>query len=315
MRRTIPLTALLATTALALAGCAAPTPPAADDTLSIVASTIVYGSIAERVAGDAATVTSIITSSAQDPHSYEASAQDQLAISKADLVIENGGGYDPFIDTLLEASGSKAVVISASETSGLMPEKGAAEKEAEGDEHDHAHVERFNEHVWYNFHAMEALAGAIAADLGALDPDNAATFTANAEAFAADLAPLEATAEQLRARVEGSVVAVTEPVALYLIAEVGLDNRTPEAFTEAIEEGGDVPPSALNDTLDLIQSGAVVLLGYNSQTASVETERVREAAEAAGIPIVEFTETLPDGQDYVSWMTANLEAIAAALPA
>jgi zinc/manganese transport system substrate-binding protein len=152
-------------------------------------------------------------------------------------------------------------------------------------------------------------------DPGEATVGEARTLGARSQAFAADLAPLEATAEQLRARVEGSVVAVTEPVALYLIAEVGLDNRTPEAFTEAIEEGGDVPPSALNDTLDLIQSGAVVLLGYNSQTASVETERVREAAEAAGIPIVEFTETLPDGQDYVSWMTANLEAIAAALPA
>lgn len=312
----------LAATALALAGCAAPTEPATDDTLSIVASTIVYGDIAARVAGDAATVTSIITSSAQDPHSYEASAQDQLTLSKADIVIENGGGYDPFIDTLLEASGSAAVVISASEVSGLMPEEGddhqAEDDHAEGEDHDHEghdHIEGFNEHVWYDFHAMEALAGALAAELSELDPANASVFEANAEAFAADLEPLEATAESLHERLEGSAVAVTEPVALYLLAEVGLDNVTPEAFTEAIEEGGDVPPSALNETLDLIESGAVVLLAYNSQTASAETERVREAAEAAGIPIVEFTETLPDGEDYVSWMTANLGAITAALPA
>lgn len=310
----------LAASVLALSGCAAPAEPATDDTLSIVASTIVYGDIAARVAGDAATVTSIITSSAQDPHSYEASAQDQLTLSKADIVIENGGGYDPFIDTLLEASGSAAVVISASEVSGLMPAEGedhqAEDDHAEGEDHEgHDHIEGFNEHVWYDFHAMEALADALAAELSELDPANASTFEANAEAFAADLEPLEATAESLHERLEGSAVAVTEPVALYLLAEVGLDNVTPEAFTEAIEEGGDVPPSALNETLDLIESGAVVLLAYNSQTASAETERVREAAEAAGIPIVEFTETLPDGEDYVSWMTANLGAITAALPA
>jgi zinc/manganese transport system substrate-binding protein len=318
--RPLPLLAFAGVGILALAGCSAPEQPAADAAVSIVASTIVYGDIAARVAGDAATVTSLITSSAQDPHSYEASAQDQLAISKADIVIENGGGYDPFIDTLLEASASAAVVISASETSGLMPEEGddhegEEDHAEEGDDHDHAHIEGFNEHVWYDVHAIEALAEALAAELSELDPANADTFAANAEAFAADLEPLEATAEALHERLEGSSVAVTEPVALYLLAEVGLDNVTPEAFTEAIEEGGDVPPSALNETLQLIESGGVALLAYNSQTASAETERVREAAEAAGIPIVEFTETLPDGEDYVSWMTANLDAIAAALPA
>jgi len=319
----------LAAGTLVLAGCAAPSEPAAADGLSIVASTIVYGDIASQIAGDAATVTSIITSAAQDPHSYEASAQDQLAISKADVVIENGGGYDPFIDTLLDASGSTAVVINASETSGLMPEGAEGEKKdktegqehaegeahAEGEEHDHAHIEGFNEHVWYDFHAMEALADAIAVELSALDPENAETFEANAAAFAADLEPLEAMAEELHDRLEGSSVAVTEPVAIYLLAEAGLDNVTPEEFTEAIEEGADVPPTALNDTLTLVESRSVVLLAYNSQTASPETERVRDAATTAGVPIVEFTETLPDGQNYISWMKSNLEAIKAALPA
>ena len=319
----------LAAGTLVLAGCAAPSEPAASDGLSIVASTIVYGDIASRIAGDAATVTSIITSAAQDPHSYEASAQDQLAISKADVVIENGGGYDPFIDMLLDASGSTAVVINASATSGLMPEDADSEKKdkaegeehaegekhAEGEEHDHAHIEGFNEHVWYDFHAMEALADAIAVELSALDPENADIFEANAAAFAADLEPLEAMAEELHDRLEGSSVAVTEPVAIYLLAEAGLDNVTPEEFTEAIEEGADVPPVALNDTLTLVESGSVVLLAYNSQTASPETERIRDAATAAGVPIVEFTETLPDGQNYISWMKSNLEAIKAALPA
>lgn len=299
---------------LALAGCAAPSEPAGD-ALSIVASTSVYGDIASRIAGEAATVTSIIDSPAQDPHSYEASAQDQLALSKADLVIENGGGYDPFIDKLLEASGAAAVIVSASEVSGLMPEEGQEEPTAEDDDHDHAHIEGFNEHVWYDLQSMEALAEALAAELSLLDPQNADLFATNAEEFAADLAALEVTLDALHERLEGSSVLVTEPVALYLLAESGLDNVTPEAFTEAIEEGADVPPTALNDVLSLIDSGDIDLLAYNSQTASTETERVREAAEEAGIPIVEFTETLPDGQDYVSWMTANLEAITAALPA
>src|SRR5690606_37325092 len=134
---------------------------------------------------------SIIDSAAQDPHSYEATVQDQLALSRADIVIENGGGYDPFVDTMLSAVDSDGiVVISASEVSGLMP--GAADDQAvddhdhdHADEHDHDHadehaghdhVEGFNEHVWYSFDAMDRLAHEIAHELGNLDAANAATY-------------------------------------------------------------------------------------------------------------------------------------------
>lgn len=300
MKALAPL-ALIAAAALTLAGCAAETPASDDSTLTVVASTNVYGSIAQTVGGDLVTVTSLITSSGQDPHSYEASAQDRLAISRADVVIENGGGYDPFIDQLL--GDSTARVITA------VDEEGADHAEDDG----HGHIEGLNEHVWYDLHAMEDFAEDLAGVLGELDAANAATYTANADAFAAEVDALAERAHGLEAGHDGQGVAVTEPVPLYLLEEVGLVNLTPEAFTEAIEEGADVPPTALQETLDVIGGGDVVLLAYNSQTASAETERVREAAEAAGIPVVDFTETLPDGEDYLSWMTANLDAIESAL--
>jgi len=299
--------------ALALAGCAA-TPTVDDGRVHIVASTNVYGSIAESIGGDLVSVTSLIDSAAQDPHSFEASASDQLAISKADLVIENGGGYDPFVDVLVQASSSTPVLLSASEASGLLEgDHDHAEDEAKEDEdHDgHDHIEGFNEHVWYSLHGMQHVAEELAHELSELDPDNAATFEANLEAFAGQLESLEATAEQLHAEANGRSAAITEPVPVYLLEAVGLSNATPDEFSEAIEEGTDVPPAVLAETLDAI--GGASLLAYNSQTASPETEQVRQAAERAGVPVVEFGETLPDGEDYISWMTANLAAISAAL--
>jgi zinc/manganese transport system substrate-binding protein len=301
---------------LALAGCATATPPADDGTLTIVASTNVYGSIAEAIGGDAVTVTSLITTAAQDPHSFEASVRDQLTLSKADLVIENGGGYDPFIDTLLEAAGTDPVVITASEVSGLLdPDHVHDESDSEsgeGDDHavekdGHEHIEGFNEHVWYSLHGIGHVAEAIASELTALDPANADTYAANLATFAGQISGLEASAAQLT----GGDAAITEPVPLYLLEAANFTNVTPDAFSEAIEEGTDVAPATLRDTLALFSTGAVDVLAYNSQTASPETEQVRAAAEAAGVPVVEFTETLPDGSDYVSWMTDNLEALAA----
>lgn len=285
-------TALAVVALLALTGCSA-APTTDDGTVHIVASTDVYGSIAEAVGGDVVTVTSLISSAAQDPHSYEASAQDRLALAHADIVIENGGGYDPFVERLLgdATPGARLISVVGSETQ----------------------PEGFNEHVWYDLVAMEEFAGRLAAALGEVDSANATRYVANAEAFATSLDALEERSDALEHSFEGRGVAITEPVPLYLLEGVGLVNLTPVAFTEAIEEGADVPPSALQETLDVIASGDVVLLAYNPQTASAETERVREAAEAAGIPVVDFTETLPDGQDYLSWMTANLDAIESAL--
>jgi zinc/manganese transport system substrate-binding protein len=218
-------------------------------------------------------------------------------VSRADLVIENGGGYDPFIDTLLAASPSDAAVLDASETSGLVEEAG----------------EHFNEHVWYSLGGVKRVAEAIARELSTVDPDNSAAYETNLAAFAAEMAQLEAFAEGMRAGTRGLGVAVTEPVPLYLLEAAGFTNRTPADFSEAIEEGADVSPAALADTLDLFPDGAVSLLAYNGQTASSETERVRTAADEAGVPVVEFTETLPEGTDYVAWMTDNLYAISAAL--
>ena len=174
-------------------------------------------------------------------------------------------------------------------------------------------IEGGNEHVWYSLSDVTKVAGTIAAELSELDSANAEEYNANYDAFAAEIAELQEQATAVRATAAGGIAAVTELIAVYLLEEIGLVNETPADFTEAIEEGADVSPSALQAVLTLIASGRVVVLAYNSQTESPETERVREAAEAAGVPVVSFLETLPEGSDYVSWQKANLEALAAAL--
>ncbi len=277
-----------------LAGCTS-TPAVDDGTLSVVASTNVYGDIAHAIGGAAITVTSLISSAAQDPHSFEASARDQLSVAHADVIVANGGGYDTFVDTLVAASDTAATVVTATEVVGL----------ADG----------ANEHVWYSLSDMDRLASRLADTFAELDPSGAAAYHSNYEAFADGIRMLTDRATAIAAITDGAGVAVTEPVPLYLLEAAGLTNLTPPEFTEAIEEGNDVSPLALLETLALFDSQTVALLAYNDQTASVETERVRVAAEAVGVPVVLFTETLPDGLDYVGWMSANLAAIEAAVTA
>jgi len=278
------------------------TAAAAGDGISVVASTNVYGDIVSTIGGDDVEVTSIISDPSADPHSYEASARTQLAVSEADLIVQNGGGYDDFVDTLISASDSDAPVINAVDVSGHE-----AEAEAAGEE--------LNEHVWYDLETVEKVSDEIVSALSEIDPDNADTYEANGAAFTEQLQGLVSSEEEARSSTDGAGVAITEPVPGYLLDALGAENRTPEEFSEAIEEGGDVAPAVLQDTLALFSGGQVEALVYNEQTTGAETEQVLDAAEAAGVAVVPVTETLPDGEDYVSWMQGNLDAVVAALSA
>jgi zinc/manganese transport system substrate-binding protein len=265
--------------------------------VSVVASTNVYGDIARQIAGDKVTITSIISDPSADPHSYEANTRTQLELSKADVVIENGGGYDDFVDTMLKSANSDAKVLNAVEISGHVATGG----------------EELNEHVWYDLPSMSKLADQIASALSAADAGSAATFTANATAFKQKLEELEGTAAQIKTTHAGAGVAITEPVPVYLLEACGLANKTPDEFSEAIEEGTDVPASVLQETLGLFTGKQVKALAYNEQTAGPETEKVLQAAKDNKVGVVPVTETLPAGKDYLTWMGGNLDAIKTAL--
>ncbi|MCZ2829203.1 zinc ABC transporter substrate-binding protein [Modestobacter sp. VKM Ac-2986] len=270
--------------------------------ISVVASTNVYGDIVSAIAGDGVEVTSVIEDPSADPHSYEADTRTQLAVSDASLVIANGGGYDDFMDTLLSSSDSQATVIDVVELSGRE-----AEAEAAGEE--------LNEHVWYDFETVLKLSDEIVSSLSEIDPDNAADYEANGAEFSQAVQGLIDSEAEQQPSTSGAGVAITEPVPGYLLDALGAENRTPEEFSEAIEEGGDVAPAVLQETLDLFTGGQVRALVYNEQTTGPETEQVLTAAESAGVAVVPVTETLPEGEDYVSWMQSNIDAVAAALSA
>ncbi|AQY03056.1 MULTISPECIES: metal ABC transporter solute-binding protein, Zn/Mn family [Microbacterium] len=330
MKKQFVALALASVAALSLAGCST-TPAAgegAGDTVTVAASTNVYGSLAAQIGGDRVDVTSIITSATQDPHSYEASARDRLTVQKADLVIENGGGYDGFIDTLLQDA-QDVHVVSAVEFSHDFPgneghsdEEGTSEEDHDHD-HDHAegeegheghnHIEGFNEHVWFDPHTMIHVVEAIADELATIDPDGEAEFTANAEEIVADLEGFEADLETLKTDAAGANVIITEPLPGYIATAAGLTDVTPEGFAEAVEEGSDVAPATLLDTLNVVDGGDVAAVLTNAQTGGAETQRVEDAATAAGIPVVAFTELLPEGSSYSEWMSDAIQSLADAL--
>ena len=276
-----------------------------------MASTSVYADVARAVGGEHVDATAIIDKTSQDPHSYEATVHDKLAVSKADLVVANGGGYDVFINVLAgslkRAPDTLITVVGLDSEAHDTPAEEPPAEPASGHGHGHDHGGA-NEHVWYDPHTVAELADTLAARFSALEPAASEGFAANAREFSAGAERIGRRLDKLAARGDSQSFSMTEPVPYYLLTEAGMKDATPEGLGEAMEAGGDVPPLLLKRLSDGLRSGAYDVFAYNSQT-----EAARKIAEQYGVPILDFTETLPAGDSYLSWMNDNVSQLEAAL--
>ncbi|MGZ5363331.1 MAG: metal ABC transporter solute-binding protein, Zn/Mn family [Mycobacterium sp.] len=263
---------------------------------SVVASTDVWGSVAGAVAGDHAAVTSIMSGTVADPHSFEASPSDTAAITDASLVVFNGGDYDHWVEHVLEGH-PDVPTVSAYSAYALRPN---AQDPA-------------NEHVFYDPATAKAVAAQVADRLSAIDSAQADTYRANAAAFGAKADEILTLESSIGQEHPGASVVATEPVAHYLLVNAGIADKTPEGFSNAIEEDTDPSPADLAAMLDLINTRQVSALLYNPQTETAVTKQLQDAAIRASIPVVNVTETLPEGTDYLTWQRQTAEQLASQL--
>ncbi|GAA5228203.1 metal ABC transporter solute-binding protein, Zn/Mn family [Paeniglutamicibacter antarcticus] len=308
----------LATSMLLLGGCAATAPASPGGTdggavLRVVASTSVYAEVARAVGGSSVQVQAIVDKTSQDPHSYEATARDKLALAKADVIIANGGGYDPFMDALAQGltlpAGAMIHAVDFQEGH-ESPADSTEGKDAGHGGHDHGEG---NEHVWYDVHTVGALAEGLAQEYSTLMPQKSDEFTASAAAFEESIDSLGASITDLRAVAKGKKFAMTEPLGFYLLTDAGMTDGTPEGMSAAMEAGEDVPPLLLKRLGDGLAAGEYSVLAVNTQTSGPQTEQVATMAKDAGVPVLDLTETVPEGHDYISWMGTNVQELEVAL--
>ncbi len=280
-----------------------------DDRIQVVTSTTVYADLVSRIGGDQVAVSPVIGSLSQDPHSYEATSRDKLALSKAGLVVANGGGYDAFMDVVAtDLKLDEATVITAVDFSPVAHEDDHPGNESHDEHEGHDHAS-YNEHIWYDLESMRFLGDEITTRLSTLRPESAESFKGNAAALASDLQDLETRVAVLRGSLEAQHFSMTEPVSFHLLDAAGMVDATPKGLSESIEGGGEVSPQTYNEMDKLLSDGSIDLLAYNTQTESPQTKRIRDQAVAAQVEVIDFTETLPENSDYVSWMSGNIRSL------
>ena len=264
---------------------------------TVVASTDVWGSVVQAIAGDHAKVTSIINSASADPHSFEASPADAASITDASLVVYNGGGYDHWVDDVLAGHPGVASVDAYSLHNAGEP----------------GQAQPANEHVFYDLDTAKAVATKVADRLAALDAGHAADYRANAQNFNRGADAVQQIERAIRTTHPGVAVVATEPVAHYLLVAAGLTDKTPPGFAGSVEQDTDPAPVDVAAMLDLITNRQVAAVVFNEQTVTAVTKQVQAAAQSAGVPIVGVSETLPAGTDYLTWQRDTADRLAAAL--
>jgi zinc/manganese transport system substrate-binding protein len=281
----------------------------------VVVSVDQWGDIVSELGGACAKVTTVLASSAVDPHDFEPAPKDAAAFDGAKLVVVNGGHYDEWATKLAAQSAPDAPVINALEASG------AEDHAHEGEAHDHAHegeadehADGANPHVWYSPTAVTAVADAVAAELDKLAPEAAGYFDEQHAKFTEAMKPYHERIDAIKTKASGKTYAATESVFDYMASAVGLQNRTPAGYQTAAANETDPSPADLDAFLRLLGDKGVDVLIYNVQTEGTAPQQIRAAAEQAGVPVVEVTETVPPGTtSFQTWQVAQLDGLAKAL--
>ena len=269
--------------------------PAPDGRLSVVAAESFWGSIAAQLGGDRVQVTSVIHSPGADPHDFEATPRDARQLAAAQYVIVNGAGYDPWSRDVLDANPADGRAVL---------DVGSLLDVREGD----------NPHRWYFPSDVERVIARIVADYQRLDPAHRGYYETRRAVFESDaLASYTDLLDQIKSEFGGTPVGASETFFDGIAEATGLDVRTPAGFRAAISEGTD-PSAADRATVDgQLRDREIRVLAYNQQNATPDVAEVVDEAARAGIPVVAFTESPPEGSSFQEWQASQLQALLDAL--
>jgi zinc/manganese transport system substrate-binding protein len=289
------LTGALAAFGLVAAACSSGT---ATDTahgttvINAIGAENEYANVLSQIGGKYVHVSSILNNPNTDPHTFESSPSVASEVSAAQLIVQNGVGYDTFMNKIESASPNPKRKVIIVQNLLRLPD------------------DTPNPHLWYSPKTMPAAAKAMAADLSALLPAHKALFQANLKKFDASLTPWLNAIAAFKQKYPNTPVATTEPVADYMLQAAGTNNLTPFTFQADIMNGVDPSPQDIALQNGFFTRHKAKVFVYNQQVVDSLTTSIRETALKAGVPVVGVYETMPTpGFDYQSWMLAEVNAL------
>lgn len=281
-----------------LTGCGS-SAPATTSTPTIITTFSVLADMTQQIAGDTATVTSLVPLNG-DAHVFEPTPANGVALVNATAVIELGVGFEPWFADLYAASGSKATQITAS--TGVTPLMA-------GDETD--------PHIWHDVANAIIMAQNIRDGLVTAMPSKKETLTANAAAY---IAQLEALDNEIQAQIATLPAAQRKLVTShdtfgYFAARYGFE-VVGTGLGSVTTESSDPDAASIVALVNDIKASSVQAIFVENMS---NTKVMEQIAQEAGVTIAPalYTDALGEanssGATYIEMIRYNVRTMVTAL--
>jgi manganese/iron transport system substrate-binding protein len=305
--------ATAAAVALAVSAC---NPAGSDgggrDRVVVVATTSVLADLVAQVGGELVEVRSLVPAGGE-PHTFEPSPSDVIAVGDAALIVQNGLGLDEWMAGIASDSGTDApIVVLAEDLDGVEYRAGGEHAEEAGNANQSAATESLDPHLWLNAAYAALYVERIADALADVDPDGATTYAANADAYKVELDELDDYARQTLAAIPAErrrIVSFHDAFG-YFADAYGL------TVVDTVVDAPGQDPSAgeVAALLDEIERNGVIAILAEAQFPTDLVDRIAEetgATVVAGLNSDSLGE--PPADTYVGLLRADVDAIAEAL--
>ncbi|EOH95788.1 zinc transport system substrate-binding protein [Enterococcus moraviensis ATCC BAA-383] len=278
------------------------------DTIKVVTTFYPMYDFAKNVVGDAGDVQLLIPAGTE-PHDYEPSAKDIAKITDADVFVYNSHELETWVKDVLEnVDGKKVAVVEAASSIDLM--EGAAHEEEHEDEADHSgHDHELDPHVWLDPVLAQKEVETIRDALVKKYPDKKATFEKNATAYSEKLKALDSEYKEAFANANNKTFVTQHAAFGYLAKQYGL---TQESIA-GISPDQEPSPSRLAELKKYIKEHNVSVIYFETSASSKVAETLARETDvelAVLNPLESLTKKEQEqGEDYISVMKANLEAL------
>jgi zinc transport system substrate-binding protein len=299
--------------------------------LSVVTSFYPLQFALERIVGDLGVVTNI--GEGRDPHDFEPTTQNILAMQKADVVVLQGADFEPWGDDVMERLVSDGVPVVLATDDIELHEGGHHHKdeheeeeydEGHEDEHGHTHEEledhdheheedehdhgAHDPHTWLDPVLFSQMVAHIAEEVAAIDPENASTYQENASALQAELNVLDTEYKNRLANCELNEVITSHDAFSYVAERYNFEIHSIAGLSTQ-----DTPSATvLAELKEEAEEGiGAILLEQNSVAAYGETLARETGLETLSINPIAYL--VPSGENYLTLMQSNLDTFATAL--
>lgn len=290
--------------------------------LRVVTSTPLFASMVKVVGGERVEVRAVMPPGT-DSHTYQPSPREVAQLAEAAVVIYNGSDLEPWMERQLEAVAPNVRTVILSE--GL--EAFAVEEEEHGYDHEespltpeahdatpgpreeHSHEHAVNPHFWLDPDFATVYIERIASALAEADPHNAATYQANAARYVREIRAFDDWAKAQIATIppERRKLVTFHDAFPYFAAHYGL-----ELVGVVVPSPGREPlPQEVANLVAQIRQQRVSAIFIEPQ---FNPKLAQTIAQEAGVQVLElYSDTLPEGGDYLAMMRYNVQQVVSGL--